>query len=82
VALVYFDWRRQTPSPRERAGRICTFRWRVVKWYHKGLWNLYSRFESWPASHFPGEISPPCIRAKDFIRAPWPAHRNEAIGLV
>ncbi len=25
-------------------------RWRVVKWYHKGLWNLYSRFESWPAS--------------------------------
>ena len=24
---------------------------RVVKRYHKGLWNLYSRFESWPASH-------------------------------
>ncbi len=22
----------------------------MVKWYHKGLWNLYSRFESWPAS--------------------------------
>ncbi len=25
-------------------------RWRVVKGYHKGLWSLCSRFESWPAS--------------------------------
>ncbi len=24
--------------------------WRMVKWYHKGLWSLYSRFESWSAS--------------------------------
>src|SRR5690606_11006790 len=24
--------------------------WRVVKWYHKGLWSLCSRFESWPAN--------------------------------
>ena len=23
---------------------------RVVKWYHRGLWNPYFRFESWPAS--------------------------------
>lgn len=31
--------------------------WRVVKWYHRGLWNLCSRFESWPAS--PNRYLPP-----------------------
>jgi bifunctional UDP-N-acetylglucosamine pyrophosphorylase/glucosamine-1-phosphate N-acetyltransferase len=29
----------------------------VVKRYHKGLWNLYSRFESWPASQTPHVIA-------------------------
>ena len=35
----------------------------MVKWYHKGLWSLYSRFESWSASqthcvHAPLETPP------------------------
>ena len=34
--------------------------WRMVKWYHKGLWSLYSRFESWSASRFAGD-APRCI---------------------
>ncbi len=32
----------------------------MVKWYHKGLWSLYSRFESWSASRFAGD-APRCI---------------------
>ncbi len=32
----------------------------MVKWYHKGLWSLCSRFESWSASRFAGD-APRCI---------------------
>lgn len=31
----------------------------MVKRYHKGLWNLYSRFESWPASSLTGVSADP-----------------------
>jgi bifunctional UDP-N-acetylglucosamine pyrophosphorylase/glucosamine-1-phosphate N-acetyltransferase len=29
----------------------------MVKWYHKGLWSLYSRFESWSASLHAGDTA-------------------------
>ncbi len=43
-------------SPTSGTKRTLRFRliavlWRMVKWYHKGLWNLCSRFESWSASN-------------------------------
>ena len=82
TTLVYFLRRRQTPSPRQRAGRICTFRWRVVKWYHKGLWNLCSRFESWPASRFPGGFAlADALGIQTSIVGNSP-QRDEQVGLV
>ncbi len=39
--------------------------WGVVKWYHRGLWSLYSRFEPWLPSKF--EIG---LASEEYIKKP------------
>src|SRR5690606_38218567 len=52
----------------------------MVKWYHKGLWSLYSRFESWSASRSAAGPTPGEPRRWSTRRAPEPgSDRSRAL---
>lgn len=59
-------------------------RWRVVKWYHKGLWNLYSRFESWPASlvRRQASLSPSVLERRAAVSSDEPPLQTSNVAAV
>lgn len=55
-----------------------------MKWYHKGLWNLYSRFESWPASLVRREIrfTPSVLERRAAVSSDEPPIQSDGVAAI